>query len=572
MKKLFTLLCAAVAGLSASAYTVPEGLSMHGLTPQGEAVMQQSKMISLDAQATPDGRRFIGKRTWSNDKYIFNVLFYNMGYLTDVVLLTMQDGSSATFEDLPFYAVQAIVYRTPISTPDKYDTMVTNLVTWPSYRCGYTEESLEGMDPMPANIDNILPINEFLNNPDPEHAGYGLPKYKWLNLTVEGGYSTANLFPSEDGYWPIWSPLFGTQQAAQSMVSGVQDMIADGTEFEITDYDANDDNFLEMPFTFFFEKSAPFMGNYSGSCEAYNMVTRTVNMGIENIHVFNAGMFTKKDYQKDFPYGFGYPNDNWSPVQGWYFGAIAAEGGEIVVDLADGTKMRFDPQYVKFSVPDPNNKKSYNYIMGGFWTGNDQFKNQTITLTEGEDVEVPIPGSSKKVNVLGANPKAGIALPWGYKDYPWSVSYGLQLAYEGLMSYLNAGSAFAFGTKDGFSFSGKDSAGNTYYAHMKDGVKLVLHNDPADMFVSEEVDIRGDYEFETGGSGVQYVADEKASISAANGVISVVAENAAAVAVYNLSGARVAAANIAAGEVANFNVEKGVYIVKVGKTAKKVIL
>lgn len=607
MKKIFTLIAAASVGVAfASAATHFDTARYHV-----EGVNPKYASIAANPASTFEGQYFeqsvkegrVMHRVMEQGNFIYNVTFNNIGPLTDFWKITSEteDGVKRTleFKDWPFYAVSMHLTRANKNDPKNPNTDVVCYLSWPSEAfmasdnllrdMGYIEGEPGGFD---GELTDIVDMTELAEN----RAYSNMFVYQARVNAQTGELTVDNLLPGffytdesksaiTVGFWPIWSPMVG--DSANSTVNGKSCALESAdpenynnntnTKLAITSFESGS-KALKMEYNFrFTEGVVPMESSYDGDCTVINMVLQDLDWTPKTVHVYNGGITTQGGHNDEadggvmYPYTFGYPdgNNTFSPVQEFYMWAMV---GNLVPGINSVEEVvPYDPTLLvpAKQAEDYEVKSSdYNWVQGAFWTSGSQFMNNTINLKPGEVYMAKYPGSNMEVQVICASPEPNIALDYGYTTpYYWSSTRGLTGALDEFSIFFSTPTKFAFGTKEGLIFEGVDRSGNTYLLH---GIEEVMyHNDPENMRVAETVNVKGDYEM----TGVDFVVEDNgANVVAADGAISVIAANAVDVAIFNLNGSVVAKAGVAAGETASFRVEKGVYLVKVGRNAKKVIL
>lgn len=606
MKKIFTLIAAASVGVafaSAAPHFDTSRYHVEGVNPKYASIAANPASVfegQYFEQSVKEGR--VMHRVMEQGNFIYNVTFNNIGPLTDFWQITMdRDGvkRNMEFKDWPFYAVSMNLTRANKNDPENPNTRIICYLSWPSEAFMNSDNILMDLygdkDNEPAGFDGdltgIIDMAELAQG-----RAYSNMFVYQARLDKTGGLSVDNLLPGlfytddsktevEVGFWPIWSPMVGA--TANSTVNGKECALASdnpdnyndntNTKFAITSFESGS-KVLKMEYNFrFTEGVVPMESSYDGDCTVINMVLQDLNWTPKTVHVYNGGITTQGGHNDEanggpmYPYTFGYPdgNNTFSPVQEFYMWAMV---GNLIPGIKSVEEVvPYDPTILTVAKMDENYEpqpSDWNWVEGAFWTSGDQFMNNTINLKPGKRYMAKYPGSDMEVEVICASPEPNIALDYGYSTpYFWSSTRGLTGALDGFSIFFSTPTQFAFGTKDGFSLVGVDRAGNTYKIS---GIEEVMyHSDPENMRVAETVNVKGNHEM----NGVDFVVEDNgANVVAADGTISVIAANAVDVAVFNLNGSVVAKADVAAGETASFQVEKGVYLVKVGRNAKKVIL
>ena len=191
------------------------------------------------------------------------------------------------------------------------------------------------------------------------------------------------------------------------------------------------------------------------------------------------------------------------------------------------------------------------------------------------------------IKTTGSNPNwqtTNAPIAWSWLDgnwiYPWSENNGTYGRYCGVFISWNPEETAAYkpfvmnGTTKGWGLKGECRLGSTSQWHF-DG-NIIYHYDASDYTKTRTIASVGTRVPNANWNAVNSIFadgnENNFTVNANNGYINVTVENAANVAVYNLAGAVIANVNAAAGQIVTVPAVNGVYVVKVGEKAVKVIL
>lgn len=306
--------------------------------------------------------------------------------------------------------------------------------------------------------------------------------------------------------------------------------------------------------------------NYTGTgrLEGFNPTVYTPAMG--DVHIFNAGVISSDILGDDDPY---YRLDGWSEVQAYYVVGV----GEYM-DVAWKDKAPFvdresvAPVYSADLTPAQQTPDKVNYYRGYMFSNVGQEPNECQWnyllpewIVEYDDKGEPIFGYNDLIPTPGTFHSAG------YND-AWADVFGCSAFIDSNSITFMPGWYFTVGSTEGTGMKGIDYYHNDDTMMTKTG-KVYYHYNKNNMSDMRELSAVGTYEV----SAVEsVVAEMGVKVAAANGEINVVAADAADVTVYALNGAVVKSAKLAAGETMSVKADKGLYIVKAGKNAVKVVL
>lgn len=560
MKKLITMIGVGLLGIFGmqAAHIDPAQMKLVGPTPEFKQVLSQKLTVSQLEAETVNRPERVQKRVWQSGNYIYAGYLQKIGKLTEVLALTGLDGNLMTHEDVPFYAVRFLLYRYPKgSTIENYDSEIDAVCSWPTYRTWRTT------DVDPAVSSEMVPLDEFV------HTEGTVKTFRWNNYSQV----TSNLFPSVDQQdnvvtFPIWSNIMPELTSTYQGTGNLTFTSAGSryTNFVLETYDEEKDNTMLIPFDFYFSNDASCSGRYNGPVELRDIVRQDFQLNLSNIHIYNGGIISSESNPNYYEMPFSYPEESWAPVRQFYIYAVS-DNTEVIID-SQNQEVPFDSQLLKLNFTCAPTEVSF--LSGALFSDKDVTKpfEQAWALVEPQlyydqvyemDFYLMNP-------YPGAIPTSGLSQDRDF--YPWSYYDGLVVAIDG---YEKNPYIFSIknGTTEGLLMRGADMAENTY--NLDYTGKIIYHYDAKNMKLTEELESVGT--MDPNAAAVNAIAaEEGVNVIARNGAISVVADRDAQVAIYTLDGAVVANGKVVAGETYNVNVNKGLYLVKVGKKACKVVL
>lgn len=567
MKKSLALLGAALLGVGAVQAHVGDlsQMRVEGLQNGAAAELQQMSSRMINPLALVESGKAKVVREYSDSQYKYLAIMENTGNtLLDYWRISNEDGSSVSFEELPFYVVRYYLLRGP-RNEQGYNLQCMSWCTYPSYDIFYDDGNY-----------NLFDFEELVNSKDLCST--------WM---IARGQSAGDLLyyvnseRTEIVGFSIWSNLAGDEgtnivvtSAGQQTVKFAEPTGTSQTFFTLNAYDPEDEDYLESANEFFLANNMFVECDYAGSATVEGFVIHDYTLELPKIHVFNGGEIGPDvaGYEDIYWYPLGMPEvETWNPVNQFYLAACSDVLDVFVTD--DGGYATEDPTPfatanigVGLIVEDAEDSE-LNYVAGALFSkvGTEEPYGEWNQLKPGE---YSFKIGSQQINVLTMSPEAGGMVPYGYNrdDFPWSYSDGLRVCFHGSYKYMNE-AKIALGTNEGLGMITYDQVGNSYSSTSKSNI--VFHYDPANMQLTREISSVGDLEWV---SGVGSVTAEGDFIKAVNGVISVNPAKDTTVAIYTIAGNCVANKAVKANETVNFNVEKGLYIVKSGKKAVKVIL
>ena len=572
MKKFITLMAGALLGVGGAAAASTATPAVVANTPENLQISQEGmlKLQKITDQIRHDialGKDLGGvKRTYTDRQGLtWNAQYLVQEEVLGDLLMPDENGKKPGLNELPYGIVASLLWR--------YDeegipaTQIIEFLAWPTY---YIWDQVFTWDGEKIWLDDKT---------------WDIPEdQKNLNLVDYADFCNENAWqakkfrvvgPTENIIPPFYETGFQEFVAIPMEAIGVESVLDRAAAFPqpnstlvLGEYD-KDEHIINTNFTYIVtmkdnSRTQTLRCNYSGTgrLAGFEPTTYTPEMG--DIHIFNFGVIDGEDdaydnpfYVSDFKlqaykvYGLGKYLDI------LYLGTSATNTANLKIGFAQST-----PENLMVS-------DNVNYYIGYVFNepGENPLSKQWSMI---EPTYVPVydPISGKEVTgYFDITPKAGTYFTDAYRD-AWATEYGMNMWVEEYGVSMEPNFKIAMNTTEGSGMQGVDYYHNTNILMSKTG-KIYFHNDPTNFEKYETFDVMGDNEF----GGVEGVAAEMGvKVAAANGVINVVAAEAADVTVFALNGAVVKSAKLAAGEAMNVNADKGLYIVKAGKNAVKVVL
>ncbi len=571
MKKLFTLIVGALvgAGAAGAAVVTPSHdlQSMH-LELSQEGVQKLQKRSQEIQTAVISGKDLGGyKYVYEDNKGTFwnaQVLKQDM-IMGDVVLPNPDTNEPFTLEEAPFYVVAYLLWRYDVDMAPV--TQAIQYVLWPTYY--YWDQIFNWDGPLvdlgndrydiPSDLKDlrIVDFEEFCNDANGQSrtfimSGDLYPKIRQDNMGVEA-----------------WVTIPSLELDIQSMYERSIAYVGTGSTFTFGEYDAaerimNVNNTLSVV-----NKNNQPLGtlrcNYSGvgRVEGFRPTTYAPEMG--NIHILNRGVVSSETID-DNPY-----YESWEELQRYM---VFGEGKYLELEFDNPGKpidqncSPSDGFRFYFASDEVRNAENTNYFYGYMYSavGQEPEECQWILTPPVEKVEM---AGGKPYYYLDWEPKAG-QFHSAYYDDNWANDFGLVSFLEEYSSPMSVNTVFTVGSTQGSGLTGKDVYGNTVNMMTKTG-KVFYHYDENNIDNKRELATVGSHEI-TGAGIAGIVAEAGINVKVAQGNIAVTAAQNADVTIYSLNGAVVKSANLNAGETLNVKAAKGLYIVKAGKKAVKVVL
>lgn len=586
MKKFFTMLgVAALTAIASQAEVTnyPGNPQFQGFKQNLAELMQPNQVSAIpDAQT----QKRVIRREWESGNYTYYLTISKYDRLVDIVHFTLPDDKAATFEDMPYYIALMRIQRYRTQEPNKNPCDINLLMCWPCIASSNPSvDKGKNFPELTPENSVIAPVELVASRYNTSDAGFDT-SFIAFNYP-EGKYYANNFLPNFDaqGNFLGW-PQMGNMAGAPITINGKDNyLVADngGQHSNLKIISAKDNADLQntnikMEMNMYYapqnddSQVVGVTGTYDGLADTYNIQPFNAVYDINEFHIFNAGIskYDPDSENPEFLNPFGYPDvETFEPAQEYFVMALTAPA-TLAYNVKDyGEVKGFNGRQITYGFAneeDGLNPSNYRFIRGAFWTSGEEFQNRQYNVKEPEIYEQKY--GQTTYELLCANPIPGIMLQGGYTTEfgYWPESAGTSMTWVAYNHFPNTKTYLAFNTKDGIVFDGKDDSGNTYNMAYKG--KVIYHYDPENMNnTREEGPFVGTFEPKEPSAVNGILADSNFNITASNGVINVVSEG-ENIRVFDLSGALVGSAK----GTASFNVNKGLYIVVVGKTAKKVIL
>lgn len=555
MKRIYALLGSAC--VVASAMALPTGdFSKAQIIPEAQEKLAQSVKTTfekIENHRIPEDAMYT--RSWvdPNGTTWTVMVERNMDYRWCDVLVS-GSGDPYTFEELPFYIVMYYLSGTPQgSNNTSYRSVIP--VAWPCefiYRQYWENPNISEEE---ADWSPVDPMEMALNADS--YCGYF--------IYPGPGYCGGSWDDNGPTSWTICNPAWvGADAASVTFWGNAGLTLKNESEFTFTGGDLEEMTYDINNNLMYSETDAPakshnFKNNYSGTCRMLGFSAYNYKMNFGEVHVFDIGEVSTEIIEERTGEWDDY-DDEWGPLHKYFICALDKN----LSLLIDPEKKEFDREELGFGWAedkDPNAtvEGSLNLIMGAMYSAPEVTEpNGTWNMQTAEEIET---STGWEVNIV---PEAGGLIPWGYNSakWPWSAKDGLEVVYGTYYQQTTPQTFIQLGK--GFEFDCIDIYGNNFKGSLSDK-DFYFHPNWKNV---HEVEMRP-----MGQINVLFnFADTNLRVKANNGAINVASAEAANVAIYTISGACVANGNVKAGGELSFNVAKGMYIVKVGNKAQKVIL
>lgn len=565
MKKIFTLMAGvAVCAVGyAAAPKLPEPVKVEStVSPE----MLQSLRVENARAFNDPATKGDYTRTWTDAQGRVWDLQLNMydQSLGDFFGLTTQDNKPLTFDDLPYYPARYMLRRFNADQTAIVDGVMFYMA-WPTYyiydQIFTYDGELDSNDNIPVDKRNyeVVPPSELLNNTR------GCRTFTERPVSLVGGI----LNESNTG----WS-TFGIMNNEWLKISAVYNgaecyTLVDGNTASTLVFSSYDiaDNSIGVRNRIFISTAnggrQTIANNYSGTADVEGFEPRYVDNSFGDIHVFNAGLLNSTVLGGNNPF----TDNKFGDVTAFY----VAASDPVYVWRVDPSATQFSPSVVRLYYANEGNtniSEVQQNLMLGYAFGDASYAKDTsldpkemmFKLNEGEIAYEPSLDQyfTKIYPMPNTFVTAGLAVSW-------SEEFGMEVDNQGSVLVLDGPQEFGWGTKDGFTGSFRSQWSR--YVSTKSTGNIIYHYDPKNVQLTRTFSSIG----ELAPSGVEDVVaeDAQAQVVARNGMISVNAGQKAPIAIFTLDGKLVKAV-----EAENVAVEaaKGVYVVRVGEKATKVVL
>ena len=581
MKKITSIFAAAVLGVFAASAATPlaDGLvrgQKYHITPEGRQMintLNAKARIAMETGVT-NGENVQTRQFIDNSGYIWmvQVLLSDMK-ICDMVKFedpTTHQEVKYSFDQLPYYGA---VYTITMNKPNaaEYSHYVQFQMCWPTY---YNYEQLftytgevdaQGQIPLEKRNYNPVSIDDMANN---DEFTQTFTEANFIGFDrVEGEKKYEAWTMLENAMGDDMVALFDGNVASTYLMGDGDNRTGSKLIFQAYDKETNsvkvrNQIYLELTQS---EVKRNIRNIYEGTgrIEGFSEINDELPLFGE-MHLFNAGLASSEDFGDSNPF-----TDNWGPFSQFY---VCIGDERVLWYMTPGAK-KFSADVIQQAgidvSEDENIDDHASMIMGYAFADPKYSMDPTIdptglvfnykaptyeTLESGTDITLMVP-------------EKNCFLMYGNEREPWSMDYGMIAYCRNFPESPNLGSAFGWGTTEGFRLEMNNMFRKTWIA--KSEADIIYHYDPNDVEKTRRFSPVGSMKWE---DSVETIAADNARVVAADGVITIVPAEDANVAVYALDGACVKDVNAAAGATVSVNAGHGVYVVVVNGASKKVAL
>lgn len=561
MKKIFTLMAAGLFGVAGMMAMPLRPAEVQQLRPQFTTEgLQKMRAQNFDKLVNGVDSDDAFTRSWTDSQGgTWELMLFNEELpLCDVLTFIDDKGNEKkyTFEELPFYQVSLSLIYYPKNS-SSYSRFGQFILAWP---CNYYYKQIweYGTWDIPENeIDWSIVLPSELCN---EHGT------NMISLFEQTG-SMANPDDSTGGF-SSWGILPAPLLKIPSQWDGMTMYSQDGSTLDFKALDSADDS-IELSTRVNFKqpadegtRSASLRINYSGQSRLEGFQHLDIDLpNFGDIYLFNTGVTSSEILGDETPF-----TEAFSEVTQFY----TFMGDSNLVITVD-EKGAFSPDKVGHQglkdVPESELDKHANIVYGYLYAdaefGKDTSKDPSIGSFKVFEPTEKIDEKGQKY--LAAAPVPNVFMPRGYSDYLWSSEMGLVVVVKNQLELADTDAQLAWGTTTGFHLS-YPTIYDKYITAAGPDVKVHYYYDPTDLSKVRIFSAVGTEEWNSV-EGVE--AENGVQVIARDGMIVVNAAEKAPVAIFTLDGKLVKAV-----EAENVAVEaaKGVYVVRVGDKAQKVVL
>ena len=529
MKKIYLLLAAVMVTLSS--FAAPKFVAPDMDIQLKDGALEQMQQAKFDFDQKINDGKHSPMRSWTDDNgVVWKAAILNHGGAW--TLFSYEDGTNPTPEELPIYVVTLRVS----DDSGKHDYKVD--LCWPTQTIMYDTEEEAIAAVGEENLYNIAPIEWLYDIPfmyDPEYP------LSYLGIMDPAYLGTTSTYNGEEGY-----------------------VIGSGMSLTFTEYD-KDLNWVDFSLVGNLEKNIVrnIAINYSGDAYIYGMeVGSRISFYPSQVHIFNTGILDLDSdwswvYLADFEpvtryylmfaaEGYGYSDENGMPLELMYSDGTVAGTSFSATEL---------PKELPYQLAEQTDV--FHCGFGAlFASENSELPYGRWTLPTGYVFDNSFNCMSPAI--------AYELLIGGYDRIQISVQDGMHVVDENFY-YHNPQvgvTEWVIGdVNEGMRFTHYDNYGMLAEVQFKGDI--FFHNNPEDYTQVELLPAVGTESYYQGSvdTSVENIAmpeTEKINVKVVGN--SIVAPEGAEV--YNLNGVRVNANDL----------ENGLYIVKVGKNAVKVVL
>lgn len=594
MKRFFTL--AAVAAVAATSFAGNHSWSekQWELSAEGRYRLQAFAEQCANDKIAGIERPGVIKRSFQQG----NILWEAIMVLDGPAGMFFQGNPS--IEELPYYGVEYVLEGTNIQTNQKfcqtsmlmaYPTQyVMDLKVWDGpWEEGVNEKGEKTYDIPEEMCDySAYPLSEFMAQPDDMSRRFMDTAKGYVNLTMPApeGAPAGQEGPSYGyGIWSMGAVYYNGRKDYNLYSDWDYDnqTTENFTEVVLNDYSPDDDTLVtsnRVVYAVYNEETGKFSGNpmkfnldYEGTAYVKGFETTTYNVENCNVALYNAGPLDSESMGDSYPFY----DDPTEPTDLWFLTFCC----EDITSICEADKpIAFDREKVKFYILDKdkevdlsNSFFTYGYLFSK--QGQEPFSTEW-TLERAEEFTFDIFGKEVTVyDYMTPSP--------GHFYYPreyygpgelseWSVNYGMMTIFANNWIQMPEEWGFvANNTFDGAIYKFETQFGDIINMTTKNDIEF--HPSYDDMTKVEYRSSTGDYvpEFKEP-NAVKATEANNVSVIARNGRICVVSDKEADVAIYSLNGGLLKAGRTGANTGLMVEAPKGLYIVKVGNVARKVVL
>lgn len=573
MKKISTLLTLGLltaAGASAAAVMpemVGQGQSFE-LTPEAAVKVRASfDKLNSDLQSGTVSPGTVKKIYVDRNGNIFDARFDLLeDPLADQLYFTDDKGNTVqyTFEELPFYWVNYVLYQ--------YDRngdrvgIISQAMSWPSH---YIYDQIFNYDGEP-DADGMIPLDKrdfaavsFSEMCNGTMLLTGVEQTRTFieSMNIWPEFNANNTAFSSFGLLPTSVLGIGSYYSGYSCYTVLNDNTASSVKFSSYDEAEEAATFENAIYLSVNNVNRSILNTYAGGIMVNGFNEKTVYWTPGTIHIFNTGELGS-DILEDLDY---YP-EFWGPLQRYM---IWIPGEKLQIAVREEGKPITDDN-IGITAKDPDAGLDFsdiNYCYSALYSPVGEEPTQSLwRLIEGEVVGEGITA------YYSIKPEAYTFVMNGW-NFDWSQIDGALMYYHQFPFVpSNLSSIFYTGSTEGTGMRIINDSRTTYIASSKEDI--VYHYNPDNISDTRNIPAVGTMELpaleNSGINGV--IAENGFKVSARNGEISVVAAENGRVNIYSINGQLVKSVNAKAGQTVNVEAAKGLYIVKAGKKAVKVVL
>ncbi|MDE6271729.1 MAG: T9SS type A sorting domain-containing protein [Muribaculaceae bacterium] len=573
MKKLLTMLgCLAIGAGSMVAAPVDPGIRTDLKVAQTPENFQRFHQM-VQSGAIQMGETLATRKYEAADGTVYEAKFQlSKTPLCEMLMFSNENGEPRyySFDELPYYVVVYNLYGIPKGDVAP-NTQLSFYMEWPSEYIysqvfDWTGERDEN-NQIPLALREYAPasFDELWNNAD---------RCRLFREAKEVGVSGSPANGKWDCYFMLPNEFLGMGGLynGKEVVTELSETIY--SQIKLQQFDA-DELFMDFENNIRLLEVASGAKRiarvfYKGSGEIQGFVEQTFQLPEwGDLHLFNAGQISSDLLGDNNPFPTDFPEYT---LMYFAIGDKEFVEWEIAPDAKKFAKEAV--MFKKLEVAGDDYVRSHLNCLVGFTFVDKKYKD--ITLNPDDNDFNLYMGESEGID-LGDDmwyytytPELCSLVPPIVRDMngvwePWSEEYGCILYVQNLPeTTLNNPVNIGWGFKQGFIVNYQNDFLQNYTAQSTG--KLLYHYNPDNIQEYRELELVG------GKDAVETVAADAAKISAANGVITVVAAENANVAVYGLDGVCLKNVKAAAGETVSVEAAKGVYVVTVNGASKKVAL